>query len=247
MRGKSSSCSYQAHLGIQDAARKVDVCLQQPRAWAGAGVHIRPGEGVFVLTSEEKWAKLKDIISKWLQVLDSGATDLDHKELLSDRGFLVYVTRDYPPMIPYVKGFHLTAEMWRGNRDADGWKLPDKARDVDHSPILDVDDNDDAVTVRHVGRKSGAEVPRAPSNGLTPPAPRLRSDLLALLELTKSPKPPLRLVRPDKVVHVFYGFGDASGKGRGSSTFQGYKTIHHPSGEMGPLGKGVYRVGVVCL
>jgi hypothetical protein len=98
----------------------VDVCLQQPRAWAGAGVHIRPGEGVFVLTSEEKWAKLKDIISKWLQVLDSGATDLDHKELLSDRGFLVYVTRDYPPMIPYVKGFHLTAEMWRGNRDADG-------------------------------------------------------------------------------------------------------------------------------
>jgi hypothetical protein len=28
----------------------------------------------------------------------------------------VYMTRAYPSMIPYVKGFHLTIEMWRGNR-----------------------------------------------------------------------------------------------------------------------------------
>jgi hypothetical protein len=26
-------------------------------------------------------------------------------------------------MIPYLKGFHLTIEMWRGGRDAEGWKL----------------------------------------------------------------------------------------------------------------------------
>ena len=36
---------------------------------------------------------------------------LSHKELLSDRGFLVYFTRMYPAMIPYLKGFHLTIEM----------------------------------------------------------------------------------------------------------------------------------------
>jgi hypothetical protein len=79
-------------------------------------VHVRPGKGVYVLTSEEKWLKLKDIVSKWLSQLEGGATDLDHKELLSDRGFMVYMTRAYPSMIPYVKGFHLTIEMWRGNR-----------------------------------------------------------------------------------------------------------------------------------
>ena len=45
----------QAYLGIQDAARKVGLSLQQPRSWAGAVVHAIPGEGVFVLTSEEKY------------------------------------------------------------------------------------------------------------------------------------------------------------------------------------------------
>jgi hypothetical protein len=59
-------------------------------------VHVRPGEGVFILTSEEKWNKLKDIIDKWISVVKSGATGLDHKDILSDRGFLVYVTRAYP-------------------------------------------------------------------------------------------------------------------------------------------------------
>ena len=44
----------QSYLGIQDAARKVGLCLQQPRAWAGAVVHAVPGEDFFVLTSEEK-------------------------------------------------------------------------------------------------------------------------------------------------------------------------------------------------
>ena len=26
-------------------------------------------------------------------------------------------------MIPYLKGFHLTIEMWRGGRNAEGWKI----------------------------------------------------------------------------------------------------------------------------
>eukprot|EP00804_Cyclotella_cryptica_P022761 CCRYP_004987-RA/>CCRYP_004987-RA protein AED:0.44 eAED:0.44 QI:0/-1/0/1/-1/1/1/0/204 len=110
----------QTYLGIQDAARKADECSQQPWAWAGAVVHVVESKRVCVLTSEEKWRKMKDILKYWYNVVQSGETRLDHKRLLSDRGFLVYVTRAYPPLIPYVKGFHLTAEMWRGNRDADG-------------------------------------------------------------------------------------------------------------------------------
>jgi hypothetical protein len=203
---------------------------------------VFPEDGVYVLTSEEKWKRLKEIVDKWLTELELGSVELSHKELLSDRCFLVYVTRAYPVMIPYVKGFHLTAEMWRGNRDEDGWKLP-PVRMAESGIIGDLDDKDDAVAALSVKKKLVADIPRAPASGKTPPAPRLRDDLLALKELTRSEVPPLRLAHPKKIVHVFYGFGDASGKGKGA-TFQGFRTIHHPSGEPGAATGLRYRVGV---
>jgi hypothetical protein len=49
-------------------------------------------------------------------------------------------------MIPYVKGFHLTAEMWRGNRDEDGWKLPTTG---DKTRLIDEEDEDNA-TLSHM-------------------------------------------------------------------------------------------------
>jgi hypothetical protein len=140
----------QAYLGIQDAARKAGKCSQQPRAWAGAVVHVDEDKGACVLTSEEKWSKMKGIVLKWSDRLKSGVTELDHKELLSDRGFMVYVTRAYPPLIPYMKGFHLTAEMWRGNRDAEGWKLPPQSLvDQIDAPIVGevVDQDEDEAAV----------------------------------------------------------------------------------------------------
>ncbi len=74
---------------------------------------------------------------------------LPHKELLVDRGFLVYVTRLYPAMVPYLKGFHLTIETWRGGRDAKGWKLP--ASDEDSLEELE---DKDATRVHHrIGMK----------------------------------------------------------------------------------------------
>jgi hypothetical protein len=131
-------------------------------------VHVFPEDGVYVLTLEEKWKRLKEIVRKWLAELDKGSVDLNHKELISDRGFLVYVTRAYPVMIPYVKGFHLTAEMWRGNRDEDGWTLPLSKR-TEEKGALDLDDEDETA-VSHSLRKLVHAVPTAP-----PPAklPRL--------------------------------------------------------------------------
>jgi hypothetical protein len=188
---------------------------------------------------------MKSIVVKWLDVLRENGINLNHKELLSDRGFLVYVTRAYPPMIPYVKGFHLTAEMWRGNCDEDGWKIPvtKRVEQVGDYTLDTMEQDDEGTTIANVTRQTIPTTVRAPPTGLTPPAPRLRDDLEALLELTKSESPPLRLVRPKRAVHVFYGFGDASGMGRGS-TFQGYKTIQHSSGILGPLGEVTFRVGV---
>eukprot|EP00985_Skeletonema_marinoi_P010946 scaffold5151_cov168-Skeletonema_marinoi.AAC.1 len=56
----------QAYLGIQNAARKLRACTQTPGAgaWAGSVVHVLPEFGVCVLTSPEKWNKLRDILSQ---------------------------------------------------------------------------------------------------------------------------------------------------------------------------------------
>jgi hypothetical protein len=71
---------------------------------------------------------MKGLLDRWWDRV-SGEVDvkLSHKELMSDQGFLVYVTRTYPAMIPYLKGFHLTIEMWRCGSNAEGWKMRDDA------------------------------------------------------------------------------------------------------------------------
>ena len=106
--------SKQSYLGIQDAARKVRPCSQTAGAWAGAIVHVVDQLGVCVLTSKEKWSKMRGILEKWRAALVDPHQPLSPKELLSDRGFLVYVTRTYPAMVPYLKGFHLTIATPRG-------------------------------------------------------------------------------------------------------------------------------------
>ena len=55
------------------------------------------------------------------EVLEGDEAIFSHKILLSERGFLIYIVRTYPSMIPYLKGIHLTIEHWRDDRDAEGW------------------------------------------------------------------------------------------------------------------------------
>ena len=145
-------------------------------------------------------------------------------------------------MMPYLKGFHLTIEMWRGGRDAEGWKL----KEADDSSImsnqslesLDItragahgldlagtatyspnyhEDEDEARADHRLDRRFTKGTLYAPSTGLTPAVPRLKADLAALRELSRSKLPPLRVIRPTRVVQVFYGFGDAAGKGFGAT------------------------------
>ncbi len=107
----------QSSLGIQDALRKLRFSngTQRPGAWAGVSVCVEEDCGVVVLTSQEKWDRMKAICYYWLHELNQGVTNLEFKYLRSDRGFVVYVTRAYPCMKPYLKGFHLSMEMWRGS------------------------------------------------------------------------------------------------------------------------------------
>jgi hypothetical protein len=95
----------------------------------------------------EKWTKMKGILRKWETALDPPSPQLVHKELLPDRGFLVYVTRTYPAMVPYLKGFHLTIEMWRGGRDTDGWKVKEADNClVDSLPSIAIAEESDFAT-----------------------------------------------------------------------------------------------------
>ena len=240
-QASSTLAKKEQYLGGQDAARKVRPPTQYPGAWAGHVVHVVDKLGVCVTTSEEKWNKLKAILTKWMERVQAGDTKLSHKELISDRGFLVYVTQAFPSMVPYLKGFHLTIEMWRGGRDLEGWKVDDDdassiasdqslgslddTRAGSHGLNLDRastcligqdDETPDEAVYSHV---KSAE--RAPRDGHTTAVPRLKTDLEALIKLSESTLPAFRVVRPAQVFCVYYGFGDAAGKGFGS-TVTGY-------------------------
>ena len=72
--------------------------------------------------AQERWNKLKTGIA-WLR--EALGTRADRKKFLSVRGFLVYCGMTYLFLMPFLKGLHLSNELWRGGRDPEGWKLPE--------------------------------------------------------------------------------------------------------------------------
>lgn len=98
------------HLGIQIAARKLHLPLQNPGPWAGSVV-TTDETGVRVHAMQEKWDKVKCLINKLKATLRETSI-LDRKELESIRGVLIYMQQIYPVITPYVKGLHLTIDSW---------------------------------------------------------------------------------------------------------------------------------------
>ena len=74
------------------------------------------------MTTQEKWEKTQLCI-RWIAENMMNEAGLNLKTLKSYRGFLVYVARTYPSMVPYLKGIHATIDSWRPGRDCDGWKI----------------------------------------------------------------------------------------------------------------------------
>ena len=221
--------SRESYLGIQDALRKLREGGQG--AWAGAVVHVTDEHGVIVLTSQDKWDRMKMILAKWLARVEAGEELLSHPELLSDRGFLIYVTQSYPALTPYLKGIHLTLEMWRGGRDREGWKIkPDKPPSTTKDDDWELLGNEEAQEDKALlEEKTVAPPPHGPSSGLTKTVPRLLDDLKALVCLTDRDTPCFRVVRSKVVLTAYYGFGDASSGGFGA-------TIERPDGIQGRCG-----------
>ncbi len=226
-------------LGMQNAARKFRLKNGlMPGAWKGALISTA-GE-VFKSLSQARWDKVKAIIERLIRIIEEDGY-LEFKSLLSDRGFLTYVAQTHPAMVPFLKGFHLTIDSWRGGRDEEGWRVKmdynvskalNKRRVGTDEECLEeaLAEAAEAVTeevqsLKGVGNKAkkkdgkdnttqGAMVDPPE---IVYPAPRFLGDLKVLKEMTKSEVPIKQHVRAKRCDMVKFGFGDASGGGYGSA------------------------------
>jgi hypothetical protein len=148
---------------------------------------------------------------------------------------MVYVTQAYQGMKPYLKGFHLSLETWRGGRDSEGWKLPqhgdleskDEGLLVTQDTTTSLDDLKVDLFTRSMTSRDGHN--DSPASGVTQAAPRFLQDLKAILHLAAGDTPRSRCVRSTNTLTAYYGFGDASSGGFGS-------TVARPDGLYGRFG-----------
>jgi len=190
-------------LGLQDAARKRRELSQEPGPWAGSVIKVEPGGGIYLSVTQERWNKTVGIIEWIEQEMQRGDT-LDFKTLERHRGFLIYISRTYPVIIPYLKGIHLSLDSWRPWRKDDGWKMT-------------MSEIQAALEDREEGDTSSTKVGDTKAPARVKWVPRMVFDLQALKQFASSEQPPQRLVRPERSATVVYTFGDASGSGFGSS------------------------------
>lgn len=205
-------------LGIQDAARKRRDPCQDPGPWAGSVVHVS-GEGVIsVSVTPERWSKAQGMIN-WISECMSTSDSIDFKVLERYRGFMVYISRTYPVITPYLKGVHLTLDSWRPWRRDDGWKMTMAEIRTAREECPEMDDS---VGLGEIGTT------KAPASVKW--VPRLSHDIKALSQFFRPTLPPRRVVRPRPGSVVVYSFGDASGSGFGSSSWR-ESEISHCSGQ----------------
>jgi hypothetical protein len=206
------------YFGQQDAVRKRGHAAKVPRAWAGAKCISVEDVGLFVLSTEDKWRKAKSIVEKWLDLVgDDGQCKASYSMLEKDVGFLCHISRTYPSTFPYLKGFYNSLNVWRLDRDNDGWKIGrtawmemlagDASQDYEEGSGWSFEDKK-----RKFKEMNAKDKPDEVNT-----VPRFRNDLLALQSLFSNEKPTLRLVRGNSLGAAMFGFGDASGGGFGSS------------------------------
>jgi hypothetical protein len=189
-------------LGIQDAPRKRRDSSQSPGAWSGSVIRT-DSSGVFVLASEDKWNKAKDMLEAIRVMLETDPASLPRKRLEQIHGFLIYVTRMYRCMVPYLIGLHMTIDSWRPNRKEDGWRYT--AAELRLRAEME-----DKLENEHYYNHSDAPA-------TVKAVPRFEFDRRALAELMSAEEPLPRRVRVRRSMKAYYGFGDASGYGFGAT------------------------------
>jgi hypothetical protein len=210
--------------------------------WAGANVCTEDDESISILTSQEKWDRLKDICTHWLDLLEQGETFLVHKKLQYDHGFMVYVNQAYSRMKPYLKGFHLLLETWRGGRDEEGCKIKTEKEGKTSAQVakdllegdeggLEVFADREEVKTRFLTQVWSDNEDRMtePPVGLTKAVPRFKDDLAVLLSLAVGEQPAIRHTRSHHTLAAYYGFSNAASGGFGSM-------VQQPNGLFGRYG-----------
>ena len=132
----------------------------------------------------------------------------------------------YDFMQPYLKGFHLSADAWRPNRDAAGWRTTGRSKEPTSTTdgaesCVDSDDQDDPGDFMLAEGLFTPTASAGSDSGSPPkwvkPVPLLKSDVAVLQRFFAEDTPLQVLVRPvEGAIYVAYGAGDASGEGFGS-------------------------------
>jgi len=131
-------------------------------------------------------------------------------------GYLVQLSRTYPTMFPYLRGFYNSMNGWRNQRDDVGWKMTTrewKAR-LELFEALDVEEEVEATLS---GKKRGRKGKPKTQPERIVAVPRLQEDIFALTRLFSQSSPSERLIRGTAISEACYGFGDASKAGFGAS------------------------------
>jgi hypothetical protein len=163
--------------------------------------------------------KAKFIISKLhAHVVMNSNLLLEHKLLERDVGFLCHISRTYPAIFPYLKGFYNSLNSWQIGQNKDGWKISRTAWMELLSGDVAFDNNDDVeLSFENRKRKFTSKHQRSDTPETITAVPCLENDINALTGLFASNKPSLWLVRGKQVSSAVYDFGDASGDGFGST------------------------------
>jgi hypothetical protein len=198
----------------------------EPGAWAGCVFSVLPDK-IAKSVTQEKWEKAQGIIQALCDVVfrDGLAAQLIHKELERQRGFLVHLSMTFPVLVPFLKGIHLTLDSWREGRDSEGWKNTPKAQRAADKFKKELGecmlDDEQAEDEYEFGMEFDSPLDYSTKYADAPkfvhPVPRLESDLRALRAITSQEAPPQVTLRSKSIYQVNYGFGDASGKGFGST------------------------------
>ena len=207
------------YFGIQDAPRKHCPPSKTPGAWAGSVQHISD-TAVSKTVTQAKWEKGKGIIRLYKEAFkNSDSPSFSHKQMQRDVGFLVHLAMTYACMMPFLKGFYLSMNLWRGGRNKEGWKLSAREWITELQEKLDTREYD---TLCGFGNDVEKSFDQREKEDLQPPpqisgVPRLKSDVEALSALFDCDTPPIIKVRCKTIFIALYGSGDASGAGFGSA------------------------------
>ena len=202
------------YLGGQNAARKVRPPVQRPGAWAGCIFDTSEPSKITMTVSNEKWEKGKNIVDAiWQEWKAASDGMVDYKEMERRRGFLIHLMMTYRFINPFLKGWHLTLDSWRPMRNEEGYKIKrDEWYDLVLNNINGLDHlapHDDNKVLSDIHQE--IDMKGAPKR--VKPVPHFESDMHALCSFFDRDEPPKVPVRSNKIKHVYYGFGDASGNG----------------------------------